>query len=130
MKDRPCSPNSRRHSACNHPFDKNGNKLREWQQKPFISFIVSGKDVSYLEFFKKLKERTDIIVAVQELCLFRIVDGSHSPYNVTRIYTADNNKNLEIVEWKCYRSVYSNNNKLFLISKFLDVIEEVVSGLD
>jgi hypothetical protein len=91
---------------------------------------VSGKDVSYLEFFKKLKERTDIIVAVQELCLFRIVDGSHSPYNVTRIYTADNNKNLEIVEWKCYRSVYFNNNKLFLILKFLDVIKEVISGLD
>ncbi|PVH69952.1 hypothetical protein DL98DRAFT_598235 [Cadophora sp. DSE1049] len=36
---------------------------------------MSGKDVPYLEFFKKLKERADIVVAAQELCPFLIVDG-------------------------------------------------------
>jgi hypothetical protein len=138
-----------------HEVDKNGNKLREWQQKPCISFIVSGKDVSYLEFFKKLKERADIVVAAQELCPFRIVDGSHGLHNVTRVRTADNNEDLEIAQWKCYGGVCSNNDMSFLVSKYfpameqgkpaffdvavsewgvqldvLDVIEEVVSGLD
>jgi hypothetical protein len=114
-----------------------------------------GKDVPYLEFFKKLKERADIVVAAQELCPFRIVDGSYGLHNVTRVRTADNNKDLEITEWKCHGSVCSNNDKLYLVSEYfpamvqgkpvffdvavsewgvqldvLDVIGEVISGLD
>lgn len=59
---------------------------------------MSGKDVLYLDFFKKLKEKADIIVTAQELCPFRIVDSSYSLYNVTRVRTANNNKDLKIAE--------------------------------
>jgi len=85
---------------------------------------VSGKDVSYLEFFKKLKERADIVVAAQELCPFRIVDSSHSLHNVTHVRTADNNKDLEIAQWKCYGGVCSNNDRSFLVSKYFPAIEQ------
>lgn len=44
----------------------------------FVSFIVSAKKFPYFEFFKRLKERTDVIVAAQELCPLRILDSSHS----------------------------------------------------
>jgi hypothetical protein len=59
---------------------------------------MSSKDVLYLEFFKKLKKRADIIIAAQELCPFWIVNSSHSLYNVTRVRTTDNNKDLEIAQ--------------------------------
>ena len=74
---------------------------------------------------------------------------------MTRVRTADNNKDLEIAQWKCYGGVCSNNDRSFLVSKYfpameqgkpvffdvavsewgvqldvLDVIEEVVSDLD
>jgi hypothetical protein len=65
---------------------------------PLFSFIMSGKDIPYLEFFKKLKERADIVVAAQVFCPFRTVDSSHGLYNVTRVRTADNDKDLETAE--------------------------------
>jgi hypothetical protein len=83
----------------------------------FCKLYYVGKDVPYLEFFRKLKDRADIVVAAQELCLFRIVDGSNGLHNVTRIRTADNDKDLEITEWKRQARVCSNNDKSYLLSE-------------
>lgn len=92
--------------------------------KPFVSFIILGKDILYLGFFKQLKERADIVVAAYELCPFRIVDGSHDLHNVTRVRTANNNKNRKIAKWKCYESVCFNNNKSLLVSKYFSTIKK------
>ena len=81
-------------------------------------------NVPYLEIFKKLKEKADIVVAAQELCPFRIVDGSHDLHNVTRVRAADNDKDLEITEWKCQGSVCSNNDKSYLVSVFFPAMEQ------
>jgi hypothetical protein len=68
--------------------------------------------------------RTRNVVAAQELCPFRIVDGSHGLHNVTRVRTADNNKDLEIAQWKCYGGVCSNNDRSFLVSKYFPAMEQ------
>jgi hypothetical protein len=39
-------------SFYDHEVNKNGKKLREWQQMPYVSFIMSDKDVSYLEYYR------------------------------------------------------------------------------
>ena len=43
---------------------------------------------------------------------------------MTRVRTADDNKDLEIAEWKCYGSVCSNNDKSFLVSKYFPAVEQ------
>jgi len=58
------------------------------------------ENVPYMDFFKRLKERADIVVSAEELCPFTIVNGSHDPHDVTRERNSDTEKDLEDAEWK------------------------------
>lgn len=69
----------------------------ECQQRPYVAFIITGKDGLYLDFFNKLKERAD--VSSVELCPFKILDGSPDSHVVSRNRTASTVKDLETAEW-------------------------------
>ncbi|KAH7418732.1 hypothetical protein BKA64DRAFT_763361 [Cadophora sp. MPI-SDFR-AT-0126] len=85
---------------------------------------VDKRDIAYLEFFEKLKERADIVVHAQELCPFRIVEGSHDRHVVTRERKANNKKDLETTEWKPLGSVCSNRSMAFLVSKYFPAMKQ------
>jgi hypothetical protein len=99
-------------TICSQPYEQDvyesGKKWSEYQQRPFISFIMPGKDGLSLEFFKRLKERAaDVVVSAQELCPFKIVHGSHDLHAVSRKRIADTVKDLETAEWKAFTGVCS-----------------------
>ena len=72
----------------------------EWQQRPYVSFIMPGKDGLSLKFFNRLQERrADVVVSARELCPFKIVDRSHGPHVVSRTRIADTSKDLETADW-------------------------------
>jgi hypothetical protein len=60
---------------------------------------MPDKDGLSLEFFKRLKERADVVVFAEELCPFKIVDDSHDLHVVSRRRIADKVKDLETAEW-------------------------------
>jgi hypothetical protein len=51
------------------------------------------------KLFKKLQERAGVVVSAQELCPFKILDGSHGPHDVSRTRIADTSKDLETADW-------------------------------
>jgi hypothetical protein len=91
-----------------HSVYESGEEWTEDQQRPFVSFIMPGKDGLSLEFFKRLKERADVVVYAQELCPFKMVDSSHDPHDVSRKRIADTVKDLETAEWEVSISVCSS----------------------
>lgn len=90
--------------------DQSDNGWAEIQQNPYLSFFMSGRDVPYLEFFEKLKERVDIVVYAQELPLFRVLPGSHGAHVVIRDRTANAEEDLEAAEWELGESICVNED--------------------
>lgn len=86
---------------------------------------MPGKDVPYMDFFKRLKERADIVVSAEELCPFTIVNGSHDPHDVTRERNSDTEKDLEDAEWKTYTGVCSGEDMSELVLDALAVMKLV-----
>jgi hypothetical protein len=71
---------------------------------------MPGKDRVSLEFFRRLKEREDVVVSAKELRPFKIVDSSHEPHGVSRMRIADAVKDLETMVWKALTNDFSTAN--------------------
>jgi hypothetical protein len=92
---------------------ESGKNWSEYQQRPFIIFIMPGKNALSLEFFERLKKRADIVVSAQELCPFKIVDGSHDPHVVSRMRVAVTVKDLETAEWEVSTSICYDGDRSY-----------------
>lgn len=52
-------------------------------------FLTPTKNTPFLEIFERPKDKTDAVVSAQELCPFRVVEGSHSTHEVSRAHEAN-----------------------------------------
>jgi hypothetical protein len=77
-----------------------GNEWTEYQQRPYIAFIMPGENGQCLEFFERLKKRSEIVVQACELHPFRILPDSHEQVAVSRIRIAKTVEDLETTAWK------------------------------
>jgi hypothetical protein len=93
-----------------HGVRESDEKQSEWEQRPHITFIMPDRNGLSLKFFKRLKERADVVVSAEEYFPFNIVDGSHGPHTICRQRTADMVKDLETAKWASFTAVCSSSN--------------------
>jgi hypothetical protein len=85
-----------------HAIDM-GDCWLENQQRPYISFIMQGRDGQGVKCFKRLQERPGIVVRASKIYPFSILPGSHEMITVGRTRDAETISALGSAKWKGWK---------------------------
>lgn len=72
----------------------------EYQQRPYVSFLMAGENDQALKFFEMLKSQSEIAVRAFELYSYKLLPGSHEQIVISRERIAKPGERLESMTWK------------------------------
>ena len=88
-----------------------GEDWADYQQRPFLSFLVADKDGLGLELFRKLQERPEIVVQAAQSYPYRLWPGSYDGgLVVTRERIVDSVDSLATTPWQDLTEVCHSHN--------------------
>lgn len=82
-----------------HAIDM-GDHWLEDQQRPYISFIMQGRDRQGVKCFKRLQEKPSIVGRASKIYPFSVLPGSYKMIMVGRTRVAKTISALGSTEWK------------------------------
>jgi hypothetical protein len=83
-----------------HQYGRRGENWFEYEQRPTVSFVMSGEDGHGLEFFERLKKRPEVVVQSSQIYPFVVLPGSHESVPVSRGRIAETKEALKSEEWE------------------------------
>ena len=92
----------------------------EFQQRPYVSFLVPGDNDQVLEFFEMLKSRSEIVVRATEPYPYNSLPGSHKQIVISLERVAKNVERLESTPWRgitwAFRTFNLSEETLFCLN--------------
>lgn len=86
---------------------KLGKKVAEYQQRPYVSFMMPSSDRS-LKFFAMLRNRPEIVVQACEIHPYNALPNSHEQVLISRECIAKEVKDLKTTKWQDYTRTFSS----------------------
>ncbi len=103
---------------------KLGKEMAEYQQRSYVSFMMSGDDQS-LKFFATLRNRQEIVVQACEIHPYKVLPNSHEQVSISRERIAERVKDLKTTERKDVTWVLSKVNIPGEEYYYLDIVKRL-----